>query len=55
MSKAWKQVMRTCNSKKKLDKKGAITAKNWAWNNKRLKLGIYKCPTGDHWHLTSHI
>lgn len=44
-----------CEEKQKLDKKGAITAKNWWWEREHRKLEIYECPNCKHWHLTHRI
>lgn len=47
------QQKNNCKHKKKLDKKGALTARNFAWQKEHVDLKIYPCPVCHHWHLTS--
>lgn len=43
-----------CNGKTCYDKRGAISAANKRYKNSHIKLRVYQCPDGDHFHLT-HI
>jgi hypothetical protein len=46
-------TIKYCRGKACYDKKGAITTMNKRYRDDRVKLRIYPCNEGPHWHLTS--
>lgn len=47
--------MNYCKGKPCYDKKGAQTAANKRFKEDHVKLRIYECEVGPHWHLTSKV
>lgn len=52
MSYAFMDQREVCRSKKAYTKKDAATARNFLEGKNGVKLRIYPCPYGNHWHLT---
>ena len=41
-----------CNGKTSYDKRAAISAANKRYKDSHIRLRVYQCPDGDHFHLT---
>lgn len=50
-----RQEVPYCNGKRAYDKRGAITAANRRFEEDHIRLRIYQCDMGDHWHLTKQL
>ena len=53
MTRNYKLERQTCKSKKRYDKKGALTLRNLFYKREHKELKIYPCPFCSYWHLTS--